>query len=63
MQTLEQMQQHIPAPVQHGLDWSAIGAAGASFAGVIQGPLAVIASLLSIVWLSLQIYSKLKKRK
>jgi len=63
VQTLEQIQQHIPLPVQHGLDWSAVGAAAASFAGVIQGPLAVVASLLSIVWLGLQIYGKLKKRR
>jgi hypothetical protein len=60
---LEQIQQHIPQSVQTGANWGSVGAALASFFGAIQGPLAVLASLLSICWLSLQIYSWFKHRK
>jgi hypothetical protein len=60
---LEQIQQHIPQSVQTGANWGSVGAALASFFGAIQGPLAVLASLLSICWLSLQIYSWFRKGK
>jgi hypothetical protein len=48
-------------PAQTGLNYGSVGAAAASFVGIIQGPLAVIASLLSIIWLALQIYSWVDK--
>ena len=60
---LEQIQQHIPQSVQVPANWAAVGAAISSFVGWIQGPLAVIASLLSICWLSLQIYGWFQKRR
>ena len=60
---LEQVTQSIPQSIQTATNWSAVGAAMASFFGAIQGPLAAIASLLSICWLSLQIYSWWRKRK
>lgn len=63
MSRLEQIQQHIPQPIQTGANWGSVGAALASFFGAIQGPLAVLASLLSICWLSLQIYSWFRKGK
>jgi hypothetical protein len=49
-------------PVQAAGNFSAVGAAMASFFGMIQGPLAVLASFLSICWLSLQIYSWFERR-
>lgn len=55
--------EHIPQTVQSGGNWTAVGAALASFFGAIQGPLAVVASVLSIVWLSLQIYTWFDKRR
>jgi hypothetical protein len=63
MSRIEQIQQHIPQSVQTGANWGSVGAALASFFGAIQGPLAVLASLLSICWLSLQIYSWCRKGK
>lgn len=60
---LEQIQQAIPHSVQTPANWAAVGAAISSFVGWIQGPLAVLASLLSVLWLSLQIYGWFKKRK
>lgn len=54
--------EHIPQPIQTGANWSAVGAAISAFVGWLQGPLAVVASLLSICWLALQIYSFFKKR-
>lgn len=54
---IEQIQQHIPQSVQTGANWGSVGAALGSFFGAIQGPLAAIASFLSICWLGLQIYS------
>lgn len=48
-------------PAQTGLNYGSVGAAVASFVGLIQGPLAVIASGLSIIWLGLQIYSWIDK--
>jgi hypothetical protein len=63
MSRIEQIQQHIPQSVQTGANWGSVGAALASFFGAIQGPLAVLASLLSICWLSLQIYSWFRHRK
>lgn len=53
---LEQIQQSIPPVVQTGANWGAVGAAVSSFFGVIQGPLAVIASVLSICWLGMQMW-------
>jgi hypothetical protein len=61
MSRIEQLQQHIPQSVQTGANWGSVGAALASFFGAIQGPLAAIASLLSICWLSLQIYAWFKR--
>jgi hypothetical protein len=61
MRLLEAVQ-HFPVPAQTGLNWGAVSASVASFVGIIQGPLAVIASLLSIAWLSLQIYSWFDRR-
>lgn len=63
MSRLEQIQAAIPQPVQTGANWGSVGAALMSFFGAIQGPLAVVASLLSICWLSLQIWSWFKNRK
>jgi hypothetical protein len=60
---LETIQEHIPQSIQTGANWGSVGAALASFFGAIQGPLAAIASMLSILWLGLQIYSYFKKRK
>lgn len=60
---IEQIQEHIPQTIQTAANWGSVGAAMASFFGAIQGPLAAIASLLSICWLSLQIYSWWKRRK
>lgn len=57
------MQANIPQSVQTVGNWGSVGAAVSSFVGIIQGPLAVVASLLSIVWLSLQIYSWYDRRK
>jgi hypothetical protein len=62
VRVLEQVQ-HIAPPVQAAGNFSAIGAAMASFFGMIQGPLAVIASFLSICWLGLQIFSWLERRR
>ena len=59
---LEQIQAHIPQPIQTGANWGSVGAALMSFFGAIQGPLAVVASLLSICWLSLQIYAFFKRK-
>lgn len=53
----------IPQSIQTPANWTAVGTSVGAFIGWIQGPLAVIASLLSILWLSLQIYSFFKKRK
>jgi hypothetical protein len=63
MVRLVDMVQQVPSPVQAGLNWGSIGGAVSSFFGFIQGPLAAVASLLSIVWLSLQIYSWVEKRR
>lgn len=52
----------IPPYIQTPCNWTAVGAAASSFIGLIQGPLAVVASLLSICWLSLQIYSWWKRK-
>ena len=60
---LEQLQQSIPHPVQTGCNWTAVGAAVSSFVGWLQGPLAIVASFLSICWLGLQIYAFFKNRK
>ena len=60
---LDQIQQSIPQPLQTVSNWGAVGAAVSSFVGWIQGPLAVVASLLSICWLSLQIYGWFRKGK
>jgi len=53
---------HIPQSVQTPCNWTAVGAAVSSFAGWIQGPLAVVASILSIIWLAVQLYSWWKKQ-
>lgn len=53
------MNQHI----KYGLDAAAAGGAFASFAGFLPTLLAAIASALSIVWLSIQIYEWHCKRK
>lgn len=55
--------EHLPQAVQTSGNWTAVGAALASFFGAIQGPLAVIASGLSIVWLALQIFSWVERRR
>ena len=60
---LEQIQQSIPQVVQTPANWAAVGASVSAFVGWIQGPLAVIASLLSICWLSLQIWAFFKKKR
>lgn len=62
MRVLEPIQQMAPQ-VQAAGNWGAVGAALMSFFGVIQGPLAVIASLLSICWLGLQIFAWFEKRR
>jgi hypothetical protein len=62
MSKLVEQIQHIAPPVQAGANWGAVGAAVMSFFGVIQGPLAVLASFLSICWLGLQIYSWVERR-
>lgn len=49
---IEQIQAHIPQPIQTGLNWGSIGAAVATIAGWLPS----IAALLSIVWLGLQIW-------
>ena len=49
---LEQIQQAIPAPVNTGLNVGAIGTTVATVAGWLPA----IAALVSIVWLSLQIW-------
>lgn len=55
--------QQMPWPAQAGLNYGAVSASIASFVGLIQGPLAVIASTLSIIWLGLQIYAWFCRRK
>jgi hypothetical protein len=57
--TLEQIQQAIPQPLQTGLNWTSIGATVATIAGWLPN----IAALLSIIWLSLQIFSWFEKRR
>ncbi len=53
--------------VQAGANWTSFGTAvSASIAiivGAVQGPLAVLASLLSAAWLGLQIYTWFEKRR
>lgn len=56
---LEQIQQAIPQPLQTGLNWGSIGATIATIAGWLPN----VAALLSIIWLSLQIYSWFEKRR
>lgn len=53
------MNQH----VKHGLDAAAAGGAFASFAGWLPIALSVVASILSIVWLTIQITDWYFKRK
>ena len=53
----------LPLPAQQGTSWAAVAAAVSSFVGWIQGPLAVIASVLSIIWLGLQIYGWIAKHR
>lgn len=60
---IQDVPEHIPQSVQTLGNWGSVGAAVSSFVGIIQGPLAVIASLLSICWLGLQIYSWFANRK
>jgi hypothetical protein len=55
VRVLEQVQ-HIAPPVQAGANWGSVGAAILSFFGVIQGPIAVIASVLSAAWLGCQLW-------
>lgn len=52
------MNQHI----KHGLDAAAAGGAFASFAGYLPTLLACIASMLSIIWLTIQITEWYLKR-
>jgi hypothetical protein len=52
------MDQHI----RHFLDVLAAGGALASFFGLLQPLLAVIASTLSIIWLSMQLYDRHQRR-
>ena len=49
---LEQIQQAIPQPVNAGINWTAVGAAFASFLGYLPG----IAAGLSILWLLFQFW-------
>ncbi len=62
MWKVEAAVQHIPVPVQVGLNYGSVGAALSAFFGAIQGPLAVIASVLSIIWLGMQIWLFLKNK-
>jgi hypothetical protein len=55
--------EQIPQSIQTPCNWTAVGAAVGSFVGWIQGPLAAVASILSICWLGLQIFSYFKNRK
>jgi hypothetical protein len=62
VRVIEQVQ-HLAPPVQAAGNWGSVGAAVMSFFGVIQGPLAVLASFLSICWLGLQIFAWFEKRR
>lgn len=55
----DRMNQH----VKHGLDVAAAGGAFASFAGWLPVLLSIVASVLSIVWLTIQITDWYFKRK
>jgi hypothetical protein len=59
---LEQLQQHIPQSVQTGANWGSVGAALSAFFGAIQGPAAVVASVLSAVWLGCQLWLFFKNK-
>lgn len=49
--------------LKHGADATAAAAAFASFAGWFQPAVAIVASLLSIAWLTIQICDWASKRK
>ena len=53
----------VPQQVQSGMTGGAVIGAWASAAGLLQDWLGVVAAALSIIWLSLQIYSWWKKLK
>lgn len=63
MTRVAQAIEHVPQSIQLPANWTAVSAAIASFVGWIQGPLAVVASILSIIWLGLQIYGWFDKRR
>ena len=54
---------YVPQQVQSGMTGGAVIGAWASAAGLLQDWLGVVAAALSIIWLSLQIYSWWKKLK
>lgn len=49
--------------LKHVGDAAAVTAAGASFLGLLQPILAVIASMMSIAWLAVQFYDRQRKKK
>ena len=53
--------------VQQSANWTSVGTAIGTFIGMvvgaIQGPLAVFASLMSAIWLCLQVYTWFEKRR
>lgn len=52
----------LPAVAQHSTSWAAVAAAVSSFVGLVQGPLAVLASVLSVAWLACQIWLFFKNK-
>lgn len=44
------------------MSWAAVGATAASVTEMMQGLLSILASLVSVMWLSIQIYSWFEKR-
>ena len=63
MVSISQLTSQLSTSTQSGLNWSSVGAALLSFFDVIHGPLAAGASALSMIWLGLQIYSWVEKRR
>ena len=49
---LESLQQHVTPPVEHLVNWAAVGTTIGSILGYLPG----VAALFSIVWLGLQIW-------
>lgn len=48
--------------IRHSVNWMAVGSSIAAFLDQIRGPAAAVASIMSAIWLALQIFAYFKRK-